>query len=785
MKAINKKAKMNGARRWALCTTAIGMMLTVSSSLYAQQTSTGVSGHVEDIVITARRTTERLQETPIAVSAFSAEGIARAGVTDLKGVATITPNLSINPAKQSKSLASFIRGVGQDEDFFTFQPAVGFYLDDVYQGTAFGAGFDLVDIDRVEVLRGPQGTLFGKSTEGGAIRVFTKEPTEETDGYIEGGVGSFNRVDFRAAANLTLVPEKLFLRVSGGAVHAEGYNKIIDFACANPSLAGGLIGTGLKGSFTDCVVDKAGDINVVSVRSVLKFVANDDLSITVHGDYTNDKGGPAPDKLVAINPAVLALNNNRAFLPRQGIPVDSRFLTAPDSYTTYASFVDPDSGRRMPLKNTVIARGVSANIDWTLTENLSLKSISAYRKSSGEAAWDTDNTPFVLNHSYRQYVQSQYSQELLFNINTLEDRLRLTLGGFYFSQKTAGPSLVLTGPSGVGLAASFNDLGKDKSWSLFGHMVFDLTESLHLEAGYRHSDEDRDYTFRRDYFALFGAPTTVPTSTQEGHDDFRVGLSYDVADDIMVYGNVSTGYKAGGFNPRPTFPSQITSFDAETVTAYEGGIKSDLFDRRLRANMAVFYSRYKDVQKPAFQASTCQGTPPVCSPSFVFANVGNARIWGLEGEFEAIPVDNLSLTATFGYTNFKYTFLNALNPPGGATLNSKAPFVPKFQYALGAQYRFELPSGMSVTPRVDFTHRSRVFFGAANLIEASQPSYGLVNGRITWKSADELWSVAVSGTNLTKEFYYTYLGETLNSIGITDGQPGRPREFRLSVRREF
>jgi iron complex outermembrane receptor protein len=755
-----------------------------SSSTVTEGAETSSHKVLEELVVTARRRSEPLQTTPVAISSFSADALARTGITDLRGVAGIAPNLSINPAKQSKSISSFVRGVGQDEDFFTFQPAVGFYLDDVYQGTLFGAAFDLLDIERIEVLRGPQGTLFGKSTEGGAIRVFTREPTGNGSGYIEAGSGSFNRVDFRAATDLTIIPDRLFLRVSGGGAHAGGYVDLVDFVCAKPAQAGKLPSSGMKNGFSDCVVDKLGDLNVVSVRAAAKFLAPS-LVVNVRVDYTNDKSSAAADKLVAVNPRVLANLNNNVFMPRDGVKVDERFLTGEQSFSTYGTFVDPDSGRRMPIRSTAITRGISGSVDWDMSRLIHVKSITAYRKSDGDAGWDTDNTPLVLNHSYRNYQQNQFSQELLFSGDTLADRLRWTLGGFYFTQDLGGPALVLTGPAGVGLAASFSDVGKDKSWSLFGHGVVDLTKSLHLELGYRHSNEDRQYTFVRDYFALFKAPTSIPTQTSQDRNDYRVGASFDVTHDVMIYANVSTGYKAGGFNPRPVFPSQIVSFKPETVTAYEFGFKSNLFDRRLTANFAGFMSDYKDVQKPAFQPSTCQGTPPVCSPVFVFSNVGNARIWGLEGELTAILADRLTLNAALGYTHFEYTFLNQFNPPGGATLDSKPAFVPERQFALGAQYEFALPGGSTLTPRADYMYRSKVFFGAANLPEAAQPGYGLVNARITWQSSDKLWSAVLAGTNLTDKFYYVYLGETLNSIGIVNGQPARPREFQFTVRRAF
>jgi iron complex outermembrane receptor protein len=740
---------------------------------------------LEELLITSRRVTERLQDTPIAISSISSESLTRSGIPDLKGIATITPNLSINPAKQSKSLSSFIRGVGQDEDFFTFQPAVGFYLDDVYQGTLFGAGFDLLDIERVEVVRGPQGTLFGKNTEGGAVRVFTREPTGDGSGYVEAGFGSFNRNEVRAAADLTLIPEKLLLRVSGGGTHAEGYNDVIDFPCVNPAQAGTIPGIGLRSAYSDCVIDKLGDVNIVAVRATMKYIASPDLSISIRGDYMNDKSSAAPDKLVAINPTVLNNLNNTVFVPRYGIRVDERFLTGPEAYSTYGSFVDPGSGRRMPLRNTAISRGLSGTINWRIPAGIQMTSITAYRKSYGDAGWDTDNTPMVLNHSYRQYEQDQFSQELLFTGDAVSKRMRWTLGGFYFTQNVGGAALVLTGPAGVGLAASYSDTGEDKSSSVFGHVVFDVTDALHLELGLRHSKEDRRYTFIRDYFALFGAPTIVPTKTDNDRNDYRAGLSFDLSEDAMVYASVSTGYKAGGFNPRPVFPSQITSFDPETVRAYELGLKSSFLDRRLRMNLATFLSKYKDVQKPAFQASTCQGTPPVCSPTFVFSNVGDAEIKGLEAELEAIPVEGLRLNATFGYTNFKYTTLNQLNPPGGATLTSKAPFVPERQFALGAEYEFDFAGGSRLVPRLDYMHRSLVYFGAANLSASSQPGYGLMNARLTWHSPDGTWTAALAATNVADEFYYTYMGETLNSIGIVNGQPGRPRELRLSVRRQF
>ena len=299
---------------------------------------------LSEVVVTARFKTENLQSSPIAITAVTADQIEARGYVNVTDVAHAAPNVNIESAGSGFGKSAFvsIRGVGQNDFKYTFEPGVGFYIDDVYFGTVFGSIFDLTDINSVEILRGPQGTLFGKNTEGGAVRIFTKKPGGDNTGYFEAGFGSFNRERFRGAYDFALVPDRLFLRVSAGSNRSNGYMDVLDFACANPSLAGKLKPvTYVNG----CKIGTYGGDNVQVARVALRFLATDKLEFNLAADLTDDHGEEPATKMLVLGGPILAKYSAAQTIPQYGIPLDSRFLTN-SPYTTYGTYNDPILGLR-------------------------------------------------------------------------------------------------------------------------------------------------------------------------------------------------------------------------------------------------------------------------------------------------------------------------------------------------------------------------------------------------------------------------------------------------------
>jgi iron complex outermembrane recepter protein len=329
--------------------------------------STSADAGLSEVVVTARFKSENLQTAPIAITAISADQIDARGYVNVADVARAAPNVNIEQAGSGFGKSAFvsIRGIGQNDFKYTFEPGVGFYIDDVYFGTVFGSVFDLTDIDSVEILRGPQGTLFGKNTEGGAVRIFTKKPTGDDSGYFEAGLGSFDREKFRGAYDFALIPNQLFVRVSAGSNRSDGYMNVLDFACANPTLAGTLKPvTYLNG----CKIGTYGGDDVQVARIALRFLASDTLEMSLSADLTDDRGEEPATKMIALAlppkpngiPGVpgtqisnaLALYSIAATIAKFGIPLDSRFLTN-SPYTTYGTYTDPIAGISAPPTSTL------------------------------------------------------------------------------------------------------------------------------------------------------------------------------------------------------------------------------------------------------------------------------------------------------------------------------------------------------------------------------------------------------------------------------------------------
>ena len=325
----------------------------------------------------------------------------------------------------------------------------------------------------------------------------------------------------------------------------------------------------------------------------------------------------------------------------------------------------------------------------------------------------------------------------------------------------------------------------------------------------RYSEDDKSYTFHRHnadgstVSACTGSPlfwesvnpancgvgpTGTPAVPLDGlsvayssdNTDWRIALSHDLGDATMVYIQASTGYKAGGNNARPFFPSQSHAFLPETLDSYEIGLKTTL-GGNTRLNAALFSNTYNDIQLPT---TNCYWAPPIeQTPCASQDNIGDADVWGAEIEAEWHPTDQFSLDASYGYLNFEYSRVNSASP---VTIDMTAPYTPENKFSLGLQYAFNLGGGGSLTPRLDFAYTDSVYSNAQNAPTNLIDSYTTVNGRITWRSSAEVWQVALEGTNLTDEYYYVTLFDLSNAAaGYIHGQPSRPREFALSIRRNF
>jgi iron complex outermembrane recepter protein len=789
----------------ALRSAALAPVLLSGGALAASNENT-----LEEVVVTAQFSQrQNLQETPLAITALSADNLTDRGIQNLVGVATAAPNvdLQLTGSAFGKSMSAFIRGVGQGDFNFAFEPGVGVYVDDVYHATVAGSVFDLLDLERVEVLRGPQGTLFGKNSIGGAIRLISKKPQGDGSGYVSGTYGKYDRMDFTGAYDIALT-ETLFMRISGMSKQRQGYVERLDFVCANPdygvssgfsapNLAAPRLLRNQRQGNGSCVIGTEGGEDIQGARLALRWLPSEDFEVNFAADWLVDNSEAAATDLIIADPPstttpgnpfnIVAFNNN-VNIPTFGVPWDQRFLTA-SRYKNYSTFYDVNNDRFVPAVSTVDSYGTSLTLDWNVSEAVHFKSITAYRGYSGDFSDDQDASPLNLAYAYNAVDHHQFSQEIQFTGTALDDKLDWATGAFYFDSFSLNRGHVnLQFFGATGLDFDLNDPSNVKDKAAFVQGTYHVSDQLGVTLGARYTDEEKDFTYNHAAIGLVNAGR----ATSYSQVDWKAGIDYKWSPDVMTYAQVSTGFKGGGFNPRPFNANQVIPFGPEELRSYEVGAKSEWFDGRVRLNVAAYLSKYTDFQLGS-QTRDAAGQP-LTAPK----NVGAADIKGFEVEVTTRPLDNLSIEASVGLTDFEYKDLGAAigcaNVPAGTPCNASGPSlndVPgnlaKWRGNIGMQYIIEVGSG-SITPRLDANFRSETPGGSQNDLFADDgiPGYTLANARVTWASQDNLWSVAALVTNLTdKEYYVNKFDLRAFGEGMMSGQPGRPREWGIELRRNF
>jgi len=759
---------------------------------------------VEEIVVTAQFRQQNLQKTPLAITAISSTLLEARSQTNIAEVASQAPSVTLKPqaASYGPALGASIRGIGQFDFNPALEPGVGVYVDDVYYATLTGSIFDLLDLDRVEVLRGPQGTLAGRNSIGGAIKLYSKRPNGDDGGYIQATYGIRHRLDLRGSADFTIA-DGLYGRLSGVSKTQDGYVNRMDFGCVNPPgsannpAEGGIAATT---SNPDCVVAREGQVNYQAVRGLLRWEPDSNIDVLLIGDYTIDDRNVAGSVLTYANYTGAGDINPYA----ADIPYDSRFICG--RYCNYSSFqmltdASPGSaGARTQSSTDGRTRfegwGVSGQIDWTLGDRLKLTSISAYREYLSIFTNDDDLSP--MSHSLggpNRLSFWSFSQELRLNgsIGT-DDQIEYTLGGFYMDQKSVYATIQnLRYTSAAGTYFYGNDPVNADTRALFLHTTWHATDKLSLTGGLRYTQEHKDYTFSRKN------PDGTPNSSVDGrvgnYDqkrvDYRANVQYEWTPELMTYAQFSTGFKGGGINPRPFFPPQVQSFGPETIQSYELGVKSDLFDRRLRLNVAAFYSDYDDIQ---LSLSSCpfpdSGYP--AAPCALIANAGDATIKGFEVETSVRPFAGFMIDGALSYLKFQYKAGSIDPSAGGPTrltgpqYGDRPPYVPEWKWSIGAQYEFDLGNAGTLTPRLDASYQGTMYTNAANRPTNRIDGYGLLNGRITWSNRARDLQLSFEVTNITNKYYYLTLFDlTIAGAGVASAQPGRPREWAVSVKKSF
>jgi iron complex outermembrane recepter protein len=620
---------------------------------------------LQAIVVTARYKAENQQKIPISMTVLSADEIEARGLTSTLDLTESTPNVTIAPSGGvfGKTAAIYIRGVGLDDSDFAYDPAVGVYVDDVYQGTAFGSIFSLWDIDRVEVLRGPQGTLFGKNSEGGAIRLFTPEATGDNSGSVSVGYGSYNREIVRGDADVSLVEDKLFLRVSYGIDKSDGYFHLLDYICMNPQDANkGTVGLKPRTTSPGCQAGTEGGDDSRLVRAKLRWLATDDIEVKLLGSLLDDQGESNPDKLVYVLPnaaasakagSSLGVFNSLVYLPLFGLPIDQRFLTGNRSYTSYAVPQDALTGLTVPNESNIFSYSFSGDIEWrTPWDGINVRDIMGYQNYHGNWGVFSEGSPLPVNLNDNTVSHKQFSEELQISGTALHNALEWAAGAYYYYARSYLGGLIDVAPLAyLGLLPAFtqNDPVIDKNASGFVHSIYHATDNFSIEAGLRYTDQDKVYTFNHTYvypYAIAGTPVpgldNLVVNSGAHRIDPKLAVQYQWNPSVMTYFQVATGSKGGGVSARPVTADEATPFKPEELTSYEIGAKTQWFDNRLRLNGDFFVSDYTNLQ---------QSITKLVEPGNYTINTGRVLIDGVEAEIKARPVPALQIDATVGCLN--------------------------------------------------------------------------------------------------------------------------------------
>lgn len=869
-----------------LTTSAIAVALSLVPQAVLAQSDVAPAGEAAEeglqyIIVTAQKRAENVQDVPIAISAFGGDTLRERSVTDVASLGALAPNVNLDGGTpfsgSSAVLSATIRGIGSDDFAFNIDPGVGIYLDGVYLARTVGANQDLPDVERIEVLKGPQGTLFGRNTIGGAVSIVTHNPGDTFRMVGDLTTGSFGLLRARATVDLPLA-ENLAASVTGAATSRRGFQRRIAYD-GTPAEMRAIANSDSYLNFNHAdysAGSRQSSDNSMSLRGKLRW-EGDTLRLTLTGDYSNQDSSGQNNSLLGVSfppgpfaptnplpgtginpvaptggvlfaglynfcigstPAEIAARGASAICGARGtsafpagllaplaavnvdgdpfndrLPWDGRFITG-DPDTTYATG---------PTLNQLEAWGLAANVEFDLTDELTIRSITSYRETAWKAGSDLDGSPLSMLELTFEQNQEQFSQELqLLGSDLFDGQLNFVLGAYYFEEKGDLHDFV-TFDEGLLQVDGPNSFDTE-NYAFFGQVDFRPADWIGITLGGRYTEETKLFEggqqdLNGGNYKLFGcadadgtifplgdfplAPPVsaggppcfaalsypdpanpvrvyVPGVNRKTFDDFspKIGIQLHPLDDVMVYGSYSRGYKTGGWTTRLTNPqgNVAPDFDEETATTWELGVKSTLLDRRLQVNLAAFTTDYQDVQ-----LNQQVGTSPTID------NAGSARIKGFEFEIVAAPVDGLTLNASVGYLDATFTALSAsvsrpdvAGPiPGlrlGAVVGGQLPKTAEWSINVGPRYEVDLANGSSLVLLADWSHKSPVWNDVARYLPLRRPATDMVNASIAYYEPDGVWDVTLGVTNLLDDRYLVSAGAN-DAAGVYFGSYNRPREW--------
>jgi len=793
--------------------------LTAASASALADDEAAKSGQLEEIVVTARYMKEDVQKTPIAISTTTADELKSANVTLISGLGALVPNLYTHPpdADEGGSPTVVMRGVSQDDASYARAPAVALYVDDIYHATVVGSELDLTDIDRVEVDRGPQSTLSGNASIGGAIKLYTKQPKGDDSGYLTLTYGSFKEMAATGAFDTTLAPN-LYARVSGHFKRQDGYVTLLDFTCemnklGTPALAGSFPTSQPDVMAHGCKTGEEGGGTENGVRLKLRWVPSDRLEVNfgVNVEKRDDQSSPELTTKITNpypNPSGLINVYNQAIENQFGVRYDDRFMPPPGQpYSSYSSFCRPllqgvvqqppyqpvPSGICYPPTMLQHSWTTSGSVDYEIADNVHLAAIGSYSNFGDDFVQNGDQSPLG-------YVLSKFSQnvnqrtgEVRLNGTLFDKNLNWVLGSFFESFN--GESNGFIGY----ITDNFNEFDRafNQSESGFFHLDYKLTPRWRVSGGARLTSGRVEYHFNHPGLLVI----SEPFSSSQHRWDWLASTDYQITDNTLGYFTVATGSRPPGITTIVITAQQMHSTPAEELVSYELGFKNEFLDRRVRLNIAGFYSDYKSrsILEAGVQClgelpgATWQSDGSVCAslypsnPGTVpwYVLVGKpATIKGFEWELTAAPFDRFQVGFSGGYNHFE----SGVKTPGApGYIHPGNHLQPEWNMHATVQYGFDMGHG-SITPKLDWSWQSQQDFDPAPGFRAPQPdyivpAYSVLNAQVDYAPANSPWSATLAVTNLTDKFYYYQLfgGGQIN----ISSNVAPPREFSFTVKREF
>lgn len=786
---------------------------------------------LQDIVVTAQKRAQSAQTVPIAISAFGSQALTERGITDVSALGNISPSTTFTagaPFSGSTAvLAATIRGIGGNEFAINLDPGVGIYLDGVYLARTIGANLDLPDVERVEILKGPQGTLFGRNTIGGAVSVVTRDPGDTFAIRGEVTTGRYNRLDAQASLDIPLT-DSISSLVTVAVKNRDGFQHRVPFPSATAYVADSASSI-YAGQPSGGGNTQGGD-NSRTLRGKLRFDDGGPFRATIAADYLRVDQSALNNSLIAVlpnntlvgirnfcigaDPATIAGAGLSGFcgprgtplnpasqLPGLGgknltggtptLPFDDRFLS-PSIDESYATGANSSKVRSYSFTGT---------LEYDLSEAVKLKSITSYRNLDFYAATDEDGSPLPILELSFPIKQHQFSEEFQIAGKALDSRLNYVLGAYYFTESSSQTDVALVVDGLITNVSPYQQ--RTKNLAVFGQLDWQINDLIGITAGGRFTNERKlfssggselnGFDYKADPSCVGPIGTSNPCFVTHGYPDPsnplgyyppgvfkkkfnnfspKFGVDLHPAEDVMIYGSYSRGYKTGGFVQRLSAPSPTPpTFEPEKAQTFEVGLKSRLFDRRLQLNLSAFTTKYSDIQ-----LNFIFGVTPTLK------NAGTARIKGLELEANASLGGGFSLSSSLSYTDAYFTSVlpgsRVLPSPfqAGVFVGSDLPKSPKWKINISPRYELKLANGAMLVQTVDYTYQSKIWNDTERSYLLAQPSSNTLGASLSYVAPKGQYRITVGGTNLLNERYVTNGFAQLGG-GLIYGTYNRPVEW--------